>query len=239
MTKAKIGVVSTLLLDSKINRVGVSSNYINALEKVSGIPIMIPVISNLDLIEEYINICDGFLFTGGMDINPFYYNMPPSVNLAEFNNSLDWFQLTLMKKVIESKKPFLAICRGIQILNIACGGTLYQDISEIPHETCQHVQKSEGYNFLHTIKISTDSTLYSLFGSKIKVNSFHHQCINKLGDNLKITAIAPDNIIEGIELINYQFGIGVQWHPEMMLTHSDFMKPIFEKLIEISKKTKV
>ena len=135
-----------------------------------------------------------------------------------------------------SKKPFLAICRGIQILNVACGGNLYQDFSEVPYPTIQHYQKSERYDPIHQININSDSLLYNLFGEKLYVNSFHHQCINQLGNNLKVSALASDNVIEAIELKNYQFGMGVQWHPEMMLIDNDMMLPLFCKLITTSHK---
>ena len=102
--------------------------------------------------------------------------------------------------------------------------------------TIQHYQKSAKYEFIHLINIKTDSLLYNLFGESLYVNSFHHQCINQLGDNLSISAIAPDNIIEAIELNNYTFGIGVQWHPEMMLINNNKMLPLFSKLISTSLK---
>ena len=234
--KSKIGVVSTLFLDNKINRISVSSDYINAIEKSSGLPIIIPTNSNLENINSYIDLCDGFLFTGGIDINPYFYNKNPHKELGEFNSKLDLFQLSLMENIITSKKPFLAICRGIQILNVACGGNLYQDFSEVPYPTIQHYQKSERYDPIHQININSDSILYNLFGEKLYVNSFHHQCINQLGNNLKVSALASDNVIEAIELKNYQFGMGVQWHPEMMLIDNDTMLPLFCKLITTSHK---
>lgn len=236
MKKSKIGIVSTLFLDNKISKISVSSDYVNAIEKSDGLPLVIPITSRLENIDVYIDLCDGFLFTGGIDINPYFYKKNPHKNLGEFNSTLDLFQLSLMQNIITSKKPFLAICRGIQILNIACGGTLYQDFSEFPNHTIQHYQKSARYDPLHLININTDSLLYNLFGENLYVNSFHHQCINQLGHNLKISALAPDNVIEAIELKNYQFGIGVQWHPEMMLISDDKMIPLFSKLITTSLK---
>ncbi|MCQ2968815.1 MAG: gamma-glutamyl-gamma-aminobutyrate hydrolase family protein [Clostridium sp.] len=236
MKKSKIGIVSTLFLDNNIDRISVSSDYINAIEKSNGLPIIIPITSNLENIDTYINLCDGFLFTGGIDINPFFYKETPYKNLGEFNSKLDLFQLSLMKNIIDSKKPFLAICRGIQILNVACGGTLYQDFKQVPYHTVQHYQKSARYDPIHLINIKSNSTLYDLFGESLYVNSFHHQCINKLGHNLKISALAPDNVIEAIEIKNYKFGIGVQWHPEMMLINNDKMLYLFSELIETSYK---
>ena len=231
MNKNKIGIISSLFLDNKSNKILVSSDYVNAIERVNGIPIIIPITSNLEYLDIYINLCNGFLFTGGIDINPYFYNENPKKNLGEFNTDFDLFQITLMQKVIVSKKPFLAICRGMQILNVSCGGTLYQDISEFPNKTLQHYQKIKKSDPFHLIKINTNSTLFNIFGKELYVNSFHHQCIKKLGTNLKISAIAPDNIIEAIELENYNFGVGVQWHPEMLFTSSEKVKPIFSTLI--------
>lgn len=236
MTKSKIGIVSTLSIENKVNKISVSCDYIDAIEKTSGIPIIIPITSYLNDLDIYIDICDGFLFTGGIDISPLNYQNSPHKNLGQFNSKLDLFQISFMKKVIASKKPFLAICRGIQVLNIACRGTLYQDLEEIPHWTIQHYQQAERYDPIHAIQINADSILYNLLGNTIYVNSFHHQCINKLGENLKISATSPDSIIEAIELDNYSFGVGVQWHPEMLLINNNTMQPLFNKLIESAKK---
>ena len=107
MKKSKIGIVSTLFLDNKISKISVSSDYVKAIEKAAGLPMIIPITSNLENIDSYIDLCDGFLFTGGIDINPYFYKKNPHKELGEFNSKLDLFQLSLMQNIISSKKPFL------------------------------------------------------------------------------------------------------------------------------------
>lgn len=235
----RIGIVSNINVEQnpiffKIDKVSVNNDYVEAVEKVKGIPIMLPVVSSDLSLNSFIDICDGFIFTGGTDINPIYYRENPYPKLRTVNSKLDEFQLKLMKKVLKSKKPFLAICRGVQILNVVCGGTLYQDMEQITSSTIQHQQFGERYNVIHKVNFNKNTILHSLYGDETYVNSFHHQAINKLGNNLIISGRSPDSIIESIEVKGYNFGVGVQWHPEMMLTHSDSMKPLFKALIDAS-----
>lgn len=237
MVNIKIGIVSNISVEQnqvifKVDRISVSNDYVEAVEKVKGIPILLPAVSSETSLDCFINICDGFIFTGGMDINPLYYKENPHPKLGMINSKLDEFQLKLMKKVLNSKKPFLAICRGMQILNVACNGTLYQDINSIPNKTILHQQSGERYNVIHKVNFKNNTVLHSIYGNETYVNSFHHQAINKLGDNLLVSGFSPDGVIESIEVKNYNFGIGVQWHPEMMLTQSDSMKPLFEALVK-------
>lgn len=239
MSKPKIGIVTTISVDQnpatfKTDKICVSSDYTEAIEKVNGLPLLIPVVSSDDSLDAYIDICDGFLFSGGIDINPLCYNKDPHRKLGIVNSKLDEFQLKLMKKVLTSQKPFLAICRGLQILNVACGGTLYQDLDELPSDTIQHEQSGERYNAIHKVNFEKDSILYDLFGSETYVNSFHHQSVNELGNNLIIVGKSPDGVVEAIQVKNYKLGLGVQWHPEMMFSHFDSMRPLFEFLVKSS-----
>ncbi|MDS0525743.1 gamma-glutamyl-gamma-aminobutyrate hydrolase family protein [Clostridium sp. SHJSY1] len=237
MAEVKIGLVATICVDenpvaNKIDKISVNNEYIQAIEKVGGIPLIIPVISSELSLDAYVDICDGFLFTGGIDINPIYYNKNPHKKLGYVDSRLDEFQLKLMKKVLKAEKPFLAICRGVQILNVVCGGTLYQDLDEIPNDTIQHQQRGERCNLIHKVNFESNTILYDLLGDEIYVNSFHHQSVEKLGDNLIITGQAPDGVIEALEVKDYNWGVGVQWHPEIMFNHFDSMRPLFEGLIK-------
>jgi putative glutamine amidotransferase len=241
MLKSKIGIVTSITIEQnpvifKVDRVYVNSDYIEAIEKVDATPIMIPVVLSDESLDIYIDICDGFLFSGGIDINPIYYNQDPHKKLGTINSKLDEFQLKLMKKVLKSEKPFLAICRGLQILNVVCGGTLYQDLDEITNNTIQHQQSGERYNLIHKVYFEKNSILHGLYGKETYVNSFHHQSIHELGSNLLITGRASDGVIEAVEVKNYNFGLGVQWHPEMMFSHFEYVKPLFESLVSASLK---
>lgn len=239
MTKVKIGIVANTCIEQnpvtfKINRISVNSDYTEAIEKANGIPLIIPMVSSGENLDAYVDICDGFLFTGGIDINPIYYNKNPHKKLGQVDSRLDEFQLELMKKVLKANKPFLGICRGVQILNVVCGGTLYQDLDEIPYETIQHQQCGERSNLIHKVNFEDKSILYDIFGSEVFVNSFHHQSIEKLGDNLTVVGRAPDGVIEAVQVKDYKWGLGVQWHPEIMFSHFDSMRPLFEGLIKAS-----
>lgn len=214
----------------------VNDEYVLALEKVHAVPIIIPPIMTYDLLDHYINLCDGFILSGGVDINPINFNQEPSSRLGTVNNKLDAFQITLTKKIIRNNKPFLAICRGIQILNVALGGTIYQDMSDFPGKTILHSQNSERYRGIHKVSIEPNSKLYELFNDFVFVNSYHHQAVATPGNNLRVVGRTADNVIEAMELDHYKFGIAVQWHPEMMFARTEEMRELFEAFISACSK---
>lgn len=217
-----------------LNRVYVNHDYIKAIEKAGGIPLMLPPIMNEENIESQCDLCDGFIFSGGVDINPIYYGEDPHIKLGTTNSELDRYQLILCKLAVKKNKPFLGICRGHQILNVALGGTLFQDLNSFSCIAFNHVQKSKRYETSHKISLKENSILFEIFGKELLVNSYHHQSVAKLGKDLEIIATSNDNIVEAIQLKNKKFVLGVQWHPEMLLTNSDEMLPLFTKLIEKS-----
>lgn len=230
------GLVGEIMPNNELlSRTAAPRSYSDAIDLAGGIPILIPIVKN-ENIEKQLSICDGFIFTGGMDINPIIYNEEPHQNLGAFSTELDRYQYRFIEKVIQSKKPFLAICRGFQMLNVVTGGTLYQDLSEIDSvKLLQHTQKGLGKDPAHSVIIEKESCLYNIFGNKALVNSYHHQSIKSLGRGLKAVAKAKDGIIEGVELEGRKFGIGVQWHPETMVLSDNKMLKLFELLIEYSK----
>ena len=126
--KSKIGIVVCGIYD---NKQFVTNTYIQSIRYAGGLPLLIPLVKSNSAIDEYVKLCDGFLFCGGADITPLLFGQEPVNGLGETNIRLDIFQIRLMKKALESQKPILAICRGMQVLNVACGGTIYQDISLI------------------------------------------------------------------------------------------------------------
>ena len=151
----------------------------------------------------------------------------------------DRFHLSLMKYILPLKLPILAICRGMQILNIALGGTIYQDISMRWPASQNHMQLSKDRSDpSHEIMVQKDSILSNIISEHELVNSFHHQCIRTLGKDLKVSATASDGIIEAIESDSLPFVIGVQWHPECMTGSSASMQELFLTFIEKSKNAK-
>lgn len=211
-----------------------SNNYLRAVEAAGGVPLFLPITEELEDIKSYLNIIDGIVFTGGGDISPLKYGENPLQIEFSINNLRDNFEFNLFLEAYNMDMPILGICRGAQLINVALGGSLYQDIN-LQFSNCHGHMQSEMqvYDFFHQVIIDKDSKLFDIFKSReLEVNSFHKQAIKALGDNLKVTATAKDGIIEGIEGISRKFLVGVQWHPEdLSLKHKDFVK-LFKALID-------
>jgi len=231
--KSKIGIV---ICENENQKQYVSDSYIQAIHHANGLPILLPLVKSKPSIAEYISICDGFLFCGGGDITPLLFGQEPEHGLGKTDISLDLFQIRLMKSAVTSNKPILAICRGMQILNIACGGTVFQNLQNLDFELINHMQTSiSRKDISHKVFFEENSKLSKLLGSFAYTNSFHHQAIDKLGTGLIVSGRTGDEIIEAIEMPSHPFVIGVQWHPECMLEAPSNMKLLFHALVHHSK----
>ena len=234
--KPIIGVISCGTADQ---RQFMPQTYLRAVERAEGIPIILPCTSNEDAYTYYGRQCDGFLFCGGDDVTPLLFGEELMTDRGRTDLLTDRFHLSLMKYVLPLKLPILAVCRGMQILNITLGGTIYQDISMRWPASLNHMQLSlKRSDPSHEITVQKNSILYNIIGEHEMVNSFHHQCIRELGKNLKTSATASDGIIEAIESDTLPFVIGVQWHPECMTESSASMQELFLTFIEKSKNAK-
>lgn len=210
----------------------IRTHYDLAIYNNGGIPLFIPYHSSL--INEYLKICDGLLFPGGeFDIDPSYYGESPKPETRISTNRRTIFEMELMKKALECNKPILAICAGQQLLNVLLGGTLYQDVSKSLNTSIEHKhQYSQEMNW-HDVEIKNNTKLAMIVKVKnYKINSHHHQAVNKLGKNLIINAVAPDGVIEGIEHVDKKFCIGLEWHPEYEKNVED--SKIFKAFINAS-----
>ena len=231
--KTKIGIVICGLID---NKQFVTDAYIQAVKSSGGLPIVLPLVKSKTVIQEYVSLCDGFLFCGGGDITPLLFGQEPNYGIGSTDITLDLFQIRLMKEIIKDEKPVLAICRGMQILNVACGGTIYQDLNQLDMETINHMQTSlSRRDISHKVFFTPKTRLHRMFGDFAYTNSFHHQAIDRLGSGLIISGATGDNIIEAIELPSHTFTVGVQWHPESMLETASNMKQLFHALIHYAK----
>ena len=227
--KHLIGIVVCGLSD---NRQFVSNPYIQSVRYSGGIPILLPLIRSDTMLEQYLRLCDGFLFCGGNDITPLLFGQEPREGIGNTNITLDLFQIRLMKLILSSAKPVFSICRGMQIFNTACQGTMFQDIRYQPGESLDHMQRSDSRSDVsHPVRIERSSRLFSCLGRSVYVNSFHHQAIDRPGVDLKVSALAPDQTIEAIEHSSHPFAIGVQWHPECMFRSSEKMRRLFRGFI--------
>lgn len=211
---------------------------LQALIASGAIPIMLPITGDDELIDDYLNIVEGLYFSGGSDIHPLIFNEDPIKEIGGIDYSRDEFEIKLFKKAAAKNMPILGICRGEQVINVASGGSLYQDIYAQRNGTNGHSPKfSSGGYAHHKVKIAKDSMVYNILKTEeTNVNSFHHQAVKDVAEGYKVTAVSEDGIIEAIESVEHSFIVGIQWHPEIMFErYPEFLK-IFEALVNASSK---
>ncbi|QEK13675.1 gamma-glutamyl-gamma-aminobutyrate hydrolase family protein [Crassaminicella thermophila] len=218
----------------------VSYHYIRSVHMAGGIPILIPLMDDKIAGYEYIKSIDGLILSGGEDISPIVYGENPIEQVKLICDERDGFEINLFLEALKNNLPILGICRGIQIMNVALGGTLYQDIHAQRENTLGHYPKDTPvHNLYHQVHVKNESKIYNVFRqNEIRVNSFHHQAIKEIGNELIETAWAADGIIEAVEHIHKKFVVGVQWHPEDLTVHHPIFLKLFKALIEASKKQK-
>lgn len=207
----------------------VNYNYIKAVHMAGSTPVLIPVTDCDERIDDYIDLVNGILFTGGVDVAPLYYGENPIKEVHSIDAKRDEFELKLFNKAFGTKLPILGICRGMQLINVALKGTLFQDInSQIPDSLGHYPNNIQSDVLYHSIEIVENTILANIFNSKeININSFHHQAVKDLGEGLKASAFSKDGIIEAMEGVysNGQIILGVQWHPEgLVVKHEEFRK---------------
>ena len=196
---------------------------------------MLPTTSDPAHIDRLVTACDGFLIPGGQDIDPVRYGARRKPHTHRSATARDAMEQALVKAAIAADKPILGICRGMQSLNVALGGTLHQDIhAEHEQSTLQHVQGRPFDMPAHMVELDEDSQLARYVGAtRLGVNTIHHQSVATLGKGLVVNAVSPDDgIIEGIELPGARFVIGVQWHPEHMWRTRPHSKRLFKALVD-------
>ena len=232
MKKPIIGL--TPQYDYEKNRVWVGPNYLEAIYAAGGIPIMLPLHTDKESLKIAANVCDGFLFTGGPDISPFLYQEETIAQCGVVVPERDKMEEDLFSIIIDTDKPVLGICRGVQILNVFLGGTLYQDIPAQFASPIQlaHSQASGNSVLSHSVILEEDSLLHKINPKDyIQVNSFHHQAIKDVAPGLKIAGKAMDSLIEAVYHPGKKFFLGVQWHPEHLFKTSDDAMNIFKAFI--------
>lgn len=218
--------------EEKLTRL--KNSYVCAIADTGGIPIPLPYTDNAETLADFIALCDGFVFTGGADIDPAYFGEEVKSTCGKIYEYRDQFELALFSRVMESKKPVLAICRGMQVINVALGGTLYQDIPTEYETELLHKQTAPSGVPWHDVLISQGSVLQALSQGKahMTANSFHHQAIKNVAKELSVTAVAEDGIVEAFTHDTHPYLRGYQWHPERLYTFDADNRRIFEEFIE-------
>jgi putative glutamine amidotransferase len=211
-------------------------DYLRAVEKAGGLPVVLapgraedagPLLSRLD----------GLLLTGGADVDPTLYGEPVHETVKRVIPERDAFEIALCREALRGDHPLLAICRGHQVLNVASGGTLIQDIPSQVSGAFDHDPDRERWETAHEVRILPRTRLREILGTEtIAVNSFHHQAVRELGQGLVVSATSTaDGVIEGIEVPGRRLAVGVQWHPEAFWDRPQDFQPLFEALVKASR----
>jgi putative glutamine amidotransferase len=215
--------------------------YSEALEAAGGAPVYIPLIPNREYLGALIERLDGLLLSGSnSDIDPAHYGEEPHLRLGAVVSERDSVDLLLLDMAEKRKLPVLGICYGLQSLNVARGGTLYQDLETQLSGVIKHEQGLPADRPSHYIKLEGDSALAQWAGGKtVRVNSSHHQAIKDLGRDLRVVARSSDNVIEAVaDTRPDRFVFGVQWHPEIGWERDQFSQAIFARFVEATQKSK-
>lgn len=205
--------------------------YLQAVETAGGIPVVIPPLHE-PAVEPLLERCSGLLLSGGPDLRPDSYGQRPHPELGPTEPELDGFELELARAADRRGMPILAICRGLQLLNVARGGTLHQHLPDVTGDRIAHRQGAPGSQTTHWVTVDGDSRLAGVLGRRrTKVNSFHHQAVDDLGQGLRATAWAGDGTVEGVEAADRDFVVAVQWHAECLVSRPP-QAALFEALVE-------
>ena len=238
MTKPKIALVAARF-QSKTGSPTYQNRQVDieAVLLAGGLPVLLPAAIPLEEIPVLTAQFDGFYLTGGGDLDPTLYGEQNHERVYGINPERDAFELALIREVVACDKPLLAVCRGMQTLNVACGGTLYVDIlSQMPgaqkHDWWPTYKRNK---LVHDVSVTPDSFLADILGEvELRTNSLHHQSVRQVADELRSVAFASDGVVEGIEHPNKRFVVGVQWHPEWLQDQQPMQK-LYKAFIDACK----
>lgn len=198
------------------NRHTAHGDYVTAVTRAGGIPMIIPATTDSDLLASVLDRVDGVLLAGGVDVDPGFYGEEHHPMLGEVNALRDTFEIELIHQAVARHKPVFGVCRGLQMLNVALGGTLWQDIpSQVPEAGAHRVTGDSSTIIAHTVSLDPGSVSARVLGAtEFEVNSRHHQSVHEVAPTLKVSGHSPDGIVEMIEGYPDRPILGVQWHPE-------------------------
>ncbi len=219
---------------SRPERAYLNSAYLLAVQQAAGVPLLLPPRLDDAALGALIERLDGVVLTGGGDIDPARFDELAHPTVSEVSPARDALEIALVEHALGRELPILAICRGLQVLNVALGGSLFQDVGTDPGTQVAHSQEAPRNIPTHRVKIDSGSQLAGVLGvDALGVNSLHHQAIKALGRGLRAVAFAEDGLIEGAELDDEsRFVLGIQWHPEEMVTDSAPARRLFRALVD-------
>jgi len=233
-----IGIPCQGNLRSKYPRFCAGKRYCQALEVAGALPVLLPLLQLRDTQQELLGRLDGLLLSGGGDVEPRFFGQERLARLRSVDRLRDEMEMWLARQAVERDVPMLAICRGMQVLNVALGGTLYQDIKTQLPGALRHdfyAEYPRGHRG-HALEVVSGTRLAHILGcTTLSVNSFHHQCLEEVASPLRVTATAPDGLVEAVELPGRRFMVGVQWHPEELIEGDPGMRGLFEAFVQAAR----
>jgi len=238
MSAPLIGVSTSVTIDESPERAYVNAAYLRAVEQAGGVPVLLaPQLSAAARGALWARL-DGLVLTGGGDVEPARFGEAPHPKTALVSRDRDALELELVDRALRDDVPMFAICRGLQVLNVALGGTLHQHAPDVFGDRVQHSQGEARPVATHDVKVQTEGTRVGaiLGASELRVNSFHHQAVHRLGRELRDVAWAPDNVIEAIEHADRRrFVVAVQWHPEELVGHDRAARALFSAVVDAAR----
>ena len=234
MPSPLIGVSASITIGKQPERAYLNSAYVAAVQQAGGVPVLLVPQHDPRAQAALLERVDGVLLTGGGDIDPAQFGEEPHPTVSDVSPARDGLEIALVQGAMARHLPLLAICRGIQVLNVALGGSLHQDVASSPGTPIAHSQNAPRHEPTHQVKIEARSRLADIVGAHdLDVNSMHHQAIKGLGRGLRPVAFSPaDGLIEAAELDDTtQFVLGVQWHPEELAPHQEAARRLFAALM--------
>lgn len=232
-----LGVTTSIDSQRRPVRAYVNSAYLQAVQEAGAVPVLLPPQLDSSARAALVARLDGVLLTGGGDVDPARFGQPRHPTADDVSDARDTLELWVTQEALARRLPLLAICRGIQVLNVALGGSLCQDIPSEIGSPISHRQTEPRHQATHPVKVEEGSRLAEVLGTlAADVNSFHHQAIERLGAGLRAVATAPDGVIEGVELPGADaFVVGVQWHPEELIQHDPAARNLFSALVHAAR----
>jgi putative glutamine amidotransferase len=235
LTKPFIGITASRISPESGAVIRLNDTYVKAVLRAGGIPLLIPPGACGGNYESLLTRLDGLLFSGGGDIDPAYFNGTPHKKVYGIIPDRDELEINLVRLAAQLGFPFLGICRGIQVINVALGGTLFTHIADQLPQALKH--DHDDYAFIaHKVQVEPNSRLrHIMHASEVETNSLHHQGVENLAPSLAAVAVSADSLVEAVEIPGHPFGLAVQWHPEGM-PDSPQMQALFRAFVEASGK---
>lgn len=241
MASPLIGVTTAVTVGAYPERAYVNASYLTAVQQAGGVPVPLTPQHGAAARAALWTLLQGVILTGGGDVDPARFGEPPHPTVSDVSPARDSLEVELCHRALDRGVPLLAVCRGLQVLNVALGGSLHQDIPSEPGSPLDHSQKAlqrtRRDQPVHHVKIREGSHLARILGAlEVDVNSFHHQALRTLGRGLAAVAWSPDGIVEGAEIADSdRFVVGVQWHPEDLIGHDPAARRLFAALVDAAR----